>query len=54
MKKVRSRGCGRWRCAADGAGRILVRPRLATHDGAGLAVMKARDLSAAWWRTPRG
>jgi len=42
--------------AADGEGanRILVRPRLAAHDGAGLAGLKAWDLSAAWWRTPGG
>jgi len=31
-----------------------VRPRLAAHDGAGLARLKVRDFSAAWWRTPGG
>jgi len=38
----------------EGAGRILVRLRLAVHDGPGLAGLKVRDLSAAWWRTPGG
>ena len=38
----------------EGAGRVLVQPRLAAHDGAGLAELKARDLSAAWRRTPGG
>ena len=32
----------------EGAGRILVRPRLAAHDGAGLAGLKVQDLSAAF------
>ena len=43
-----------WAADGEGASRILVRPRLAAHGGAGLAGLKVRDLSAAWWRTPWG
>jgi len=43
-----------WAADGEGAGRVLVRPRLAAHDGTGLAELKALDLSAAWRRTPGG
>ena len=43
-----------WAAVDEGAGRILVQPRLAARGDAGQAGLTAQDLYAAWWRTPRG
>ena len=57
---MRSWGCSRCRCVdvlraanGEGAGCLLVRPKLAARAGAGLAGLKARDYSSAWYDARR-